>query len=158
MLAACASACASPTPELQIASPDRASFELEVYPVLLRDCSFHACHGSSDRFFQVFGPGRERVLPGALALDPVDPQEVELSYQRARSMLDLERPEASLLLRKPLAVGAGGSGHQGTDAFGRDVYESEADSGYVVLRAWASSAVAGAGAPAVPATGATTQP
>ena len=106
-------ACAEDTPELVLATPDAARFQAEVYPVLLRDCGFHACHGSSERFLQVFGPGRGRLDPLTQPLDPILPAEVGYSYERARSMIDAHAPEQSLLLRKPLSVEAGGAGHEG---------------------------------------------
>src|ERR1700755_2646142 len=41
------------------------SFTNDVIPVLLRDCGFQACHGSPERFFRVWGPGRTRYpVPG----------------------------------------------------------------------------------------------
>jgi hypothetical protein len=51
-------------------------------------------------------------------------------------MLDPVHLEASLLLRKPLAISAGGSGHEGSDSLGRNVYSSMSDPNYALLRAW----------------------
>lgn len=132
-------ACGSEQTPLAIAVPDRARFEQEVYPVLLRDCSFEACHGSSERFFQVYGPGRTRLPPIADPLEPVSPAELGFSYDRARSMIDVAKPERSLLLRKPLAASAGGSGHEGADSLGRNVYQTKLDPGYVAIAAWVLS-------------------
>lgn len=145
--------CADATAELALANPDRAAFDMNVYPILVRDCGFHECHGSSERFFQVFGPGHGRITPELVQpLDPTTAQEMEISYQRALSMIDTAAPESSPLLRKPLAVDAGGAGHQGVDRLARDVYQSTADSGYVVLLNWVLSQAA-VGAPAAPAPG-----
>lgn len=130
------SACGSATSKLSVSDPDRAVFEMQVYPVLLRDCSFHICHGSSKRFYQVFGPGRDRLLATTQALDPATPEEVELAYQRSRSMIDVAAPAQSLLLRKPLAVRVGGTGHEGSDRLGRNVYESKQETGYITLEQW----------------------
>src|SRR5262245_16519045 len=43
--------------------PDRDDLEFTgtVLPILLRDCGFQACHGSQERFFRVYGPGRTRL-------------------------------------------------------------------------------------------------
>jgi hypothetical protein len=128
--------------ELQVSTPDRAAFEAMAYPVLLRDCAFHACHGSSERFLQVFGPGRGRMRPNTPPLDPATPEEIMHSYDRARSMLDAATPERSLLLRKPLASEAGGTGHEGVDALGRNVYQSAADGGYRALVQWVRAPLA----------------
>lgn len=146
VVGALASACAGgdegsgALPEL-----DRAQFQSSVYPVLLRDCAFSECHGAEHRFFQVYGPGRVRLDPALSANDPATAPEIELSYERARSMLATDaRIEDSLLLRKPLEIAAGGQGHEGTDALGRNVYATRADPGYAALVGWAT---APAGAP-----------
>jgi hypothetical protein len=128
--------CADETTELAVSTPDRMAFETEVYPVLLRDCAFHACHGSTERFLQVFGPGRGRITPDLKPLDPVAPAEIQHSYDRARSMIDAHRPEHSLLLKKPLATAAGGSGHEGADELGRNVYQAKLDPGYAAIQRW----------------------
>lgn len=131
--------------ELQVSTPDAARFQTEVYPVLLRDCAFPTCHGSTERFLQVFGPGRGRMLATTPPLDPTTPAELIHSYDRARSMLDAAHPERSLLLRKPLATAAGGTGHEGVDALGRNIYQSTDEVGYRALAAWVQ------GIPAAPA-------
>ena len=138
--ASIAAGCASPTPELALTAPDRVAFETQAYPILLRDCGFHACHGSSARFFQVFGPGHGRLLSTTQPLDEAQAVEVEHSYQRARSMIDPEQPERSPLLMKPGSVAAGGVGHQGVDSLGRNVYVSKLDPGYAALVAWVMTA------------------
>jgi hypothetical protein len=118
------------------AEPDRATFDADVWPVLVRDCGFSACHGSDERFFRVLGPGHERLDPEMRLGDPVTDAELQLSYDRARSMIDADHPARSLLLKKPLEVSAGGSGHEGTDSFGIDVYGSADDPSYRILTDW----------------------
>lgn len=135
--------CADETTELTIGMPDRAQFDAEVYPVLLRDCAFHACHGSTERFLQVFGPGRGRIAPDLKAVDPAAPIELMHSYDRARSMIDTRHPEQSLILRKPLAVNAGGSGHEGADELGRNVYQTKLEPGYAAIERWVLGAPTG---------------
>jgi hypothetical protein len=142
--------CADETTELVVSTPDRATFEMEVYPVLLRDCAFHACHGSTERFLQVFGPGRGRIALDLKPLDPAAPIEIQHSYDRARSMIDANRPEQSLLLKKPLATEAGGSGHEGTDELGRNVYRAKIDPGYAALQRWVLGTPAGAATGGMP--------
>lgn len=131
-------------------------FEGEVWPVLLRDCGFPTCHGDPDRFFQVWGPGRLRVqakdIQGNLLVDaegkpvlwgPFDTPDIEektRTMNSALAMIDDRDPKSSLLLRKPLAVEAGGAGHRGVDPYGRDVYRTTQDSGYVSLARWVLSA------------------
>ena len=132
--------CGESTPEFALQTPDRMEFENEVYPVLLRDCAFSACHASSDRFFQVYGPGRTRLDPMTQPLDPATPSEIERTYERTRSMIDVAQPEQSLLLRKPLETSAGGTGHEGADDLGRNVYQSKTDPNYLILQAWVLAA------------------
>jgi hypothetical protein len=121
--------------------PDAAMFQAEVYPVLMRDCSFNACHGAAARFFQVFGPGRTRLDPRLDQGAPLEPLELQVSYERARSMLVSNGAvTTSLLLVKPLAEHAGGVGHGGVDDLRRNVYESALDPGYVTLLKWAQTA------------------
>ena len=104
-----------------------------VYPVLLRDCGFPDCHGAKDRFYRVWGPGRVRLDPDTHAFDGVTGGEASASFTLALSMIDARHPEQSLLLRKPLAVAAGGAGHGGVDRYGRDVYRTVDDAGYAAL-------------------------
>jgi hypothetical protein len=115
-------------------------FELQAYPVLLRDCGFPECHGSKDRFFRVFGPGRTRLDGDAGTFVEATPEELAQSYDRARSMLAHESSVLdSWLLRKPLGIAAGGAHHGGEDKWGRNVYESAEAPGYAAIRSWAIS-------------------
>lgn len=128
--------CEEPDRGLALAELDRATFDAVVWPILVRDCGFTECHGSSQRFFQVLGPGHARLDPAMRMTEPVTAAELQLSYDRARSMVDAREPERSLLLTKPLDVSAGGAGHEGVDRFGLDVYRSAADPSYQALRSW----------------------
>jgi hypothetical protein len=121
-------------------SPDGARFVTDVYPLLLRDCGFSGCHGMPERFFRIVGPGRARLDPKTKPDDPATFAEVLQTYQRALSMLaSSKNVEDSLLLRKPLELGAGGQGHKGVDDLGRNVFPSVTDPGFVLLRSWAST-------------------
>jgi hypothetical protein len=122
-------------------SPDGEQFVKEVYPLLLRDCAHTTCHGVTERFFQLYGPGRIRMPAAAIDYtDPMNLEEVLWSYERARSMLATsEHIEDSLLLNKPLEAQAGGQGHKGIDELGRNVYASKRDPGWRLLSAWAHS-------------------
>jgi hypothetical protein len=118
--------------------PDGDQFVNAVYPMLLRDCAFSTCHGAPERFFHVLGPGRTRLSAATMPDDPMTVEEVLYSYERSRSMLATSATiETSLLLRKPLEPAAGGQGHKGVDDFGRNVFESTRDPGYVTLSTWA---------------------
>jgi hypothetical protein len=119
-------------------------FSEEVMPVLLRDCGFHTCHGSAERFYRVWGPGRLRLNPMTRAFDPLTGPELEASYNMAVSMINPGDPKLSLLLRKPLAREAGGSTHGGADPLGRNVYRVPTDPGYAALQRWVDSIVGAA--------------
>lgn len=135
-------ACSDPERLAQPPDVDRARFESDVYPILLRDCGFPACHGDSDRFFRVHGPGRTRLDPTSLPYDPPSTEEIDATFDRARSMLAaVPDPMQSLLLRKPLEAAAGGGAHAGLDALGRNVYASTDDPSWQTLAAWAGAAV-----------------
>jgi hypothetical protein len=118
-------------------------FQSDVVPVLLRDCAFPTCHGSSQRFFRVWGPGRTRLDPTTREFDPLTPNEAIQSYQLAVSMVDANAPSRSLLLRKPLAVAAGGARHLGEDKFGRNLYRTVNASGYLTIARWVLAVKAG---------------
>lgn len=142
--------CAQDTTETAALSADYVTFQRDVYPILLRDCGFPQCHGSEQRFYQVFGPGRVRIAPpppdqGYEPSDvrfPVDELEMRVTYERTRSMLTrTSEQEDFLLLRKALEVGAGGSGHKGTDRLGRNVYKSRTDPSWLTLKAWADASM-----------------
>ncbi len=132
-------------------SPPRAEFDAVVYPIVLRDCGFPACHGSPERFFQIHGPGRTRLDPTTAITAPPTTAERDAAYERARSMLaSAESVERSLLLRKPLEVDRGGAPHAGVDGHGRDVFASTDDPRYAALYAWANGTDAAPAPEALP--------
>jgi len=119
---------------------DQATFEALVYPILVRDCAFPACHGQAGRFLRVHGPGRSRLSEETALSAPATDEEMTLAFERTRSMLaSAESPEASLLLRKPLELDQGGAPHMGVDRFGRDVFADTLDPAYLALLQWAGS-------------------
>lgn len=121
--------------------PDRAAFETDVYPVLLRDCGFVACHGADGRALRIYGPGRTRLDVLDAPTAPPTALELDATYERVVSMLaTAETPDEAQLLRKPLEAAAGGGAHRGVDRFGRNVYGSREDPSWRVLEAWARSA------------------
>jgi hypothetical protein len=138
--AACGVGCGDSSGEFAISNPDYSTFETQVMPILARDCSFHTCHGARQRFFQVLGPGRPRLSALTPDTDPLTPDELRFNYERARSMIDREHPARSPLFLKPLEPVAGGAGHEGTDLFGRNVYQDKLDPAFLVLQSWVMTA------------------
>ncbi|MEY4581043.1 MAG: hypothetical protein RL701_5746 [Pseudomonadota bacterium] len=136
--------CAETDETWQVPMVEYALFKDDVYPVLLRDCGFHGCHGSGDRYFRVWGPGRVRLAvkgqrDESSAFDPVTDLEINSSYQSAIGFVDARDARRSLLLRKPLATEAGGAGHLGVDKYGRNVYRTPDSPGYLELSKWVFS-------------------
>jgi hypothetical protein len=137
-------ACSKAATGYQLPQRSFSQFQSEVYPVLLRDCAFSTCHGSPQRFFRIWGPGRARIDPTSLEFDRLTADEAATNLQLALSMIDAANPSQSLLLRKPLAVEAGGSAHRGADKFGRNVYRTVNDAGYLAISRWVFAATASA--------------
>lgn len=133
-------ACSADATNVDLPEPSGDEFAEMVYPVLLRDCGTTTCHGSSSRFFRVVGPGRTRLSRATKPLDSATAQEVLESYKSARAMLEPDADGRPLLLRKPLALDAGGATHGGRDAYGRNLYRSPSDANYRVLERWAEGA------------------
>ncbi len=123
-------------------APDPERFLADVYPILLDDCAFPACHGDPDRFLLIHGPGRSRLDPATLPYDPPTVEEVAFAYARASSMLETPEgdPRTSPLLRKPLAVEAGGARHGGDDRWGAPVFARKSDPRYETMFFWALTA------------------
>ena len=132
LVTAAAPSCDAPQ-DVEVPAPDYDAWERDVYPIMLRDCGFTACHGDAGRPFVVYGPGRLRFDPQTEWEEPATTAEVFQSYERARSMLVAPDIDASPLLRKTLP----GGGHRGVDRLGRSVYADEDDPSYQVIRAWA---------------------
>lgn len=132
--------CTSGLPLAEPPPVDRTSFETDVYPILLRDCAFPACHGNRSRFFRVFGPGRTRLDPTMGPYEPASTAEIDASFDRARSMLaGVPELSSALLVRKPLEPAAGGSAHMGLDALGRNVYVDRDDPSWQAIARWAGA-------------------
>lgn len=127
--------CTQPVGDVALVEPDQGVFRDKVYPILLRDCAFAGCHGTHDRFFAVFGPGRARLDPTTPIYSPVTELELALTYTRTVSMIDPDR-EKSLLLRKPIPVGQGGAGHRGDDPWGLAVFHARDDARFVTISNW----------------------
>lgn len=121
----------------EIPAPDPELFVQTVYPVLLRDCSFPACHGHPNRPLFLPGPGRTRLDVDTELFDPPTVEEVNLAYARTRGLLgvtvEADGQQLPLLLEKTL----GHAGHAGRDRHGKNVYEHRRSLGWKVLQDWA---------------------
>jgi hypothetical protein len=138
--------CAADEPwELPDATTSAPLYAEDAYPVMLRDCGFFACHGSTDRLFQVWGPRRKRIDGPQEPYGDASEESLRIGREKTATLelaigfIDLDDPKNSLLLRKGLDPQAGGTGHLGVDNFGRNVYRSAASPGYVDLAKWVYS-------------------
>ncbi len=94
---------------------DAERFAAEVQPILAQRCANPSCHGSADRPLELFAVHQHRLDPTDVYRDdPLTEQELSANFTRSCGfMIDLDRAMDCLLVRKPLARGAGGMGHAG---------------------------------------------
>jgi hypothetical protein len=136
-LAALASACVVdlPPPE-PLPEGDVTEFARTVQPVLDLRCADPSCHARADRPLALYSKGRHRRDPARTFLDePLDAEELAANA-RAVAAFALEiapedGPDGCLVLRKPLALAAGGCGHAGGE-----IFSSRDDREYRAVRAW----------------------
>ncbi|MGB1015013.1 MAG: hypothetical protein ACPG4T_12830 [Nannocystaceae bacterium] len=121
-----------------IPAPDPDLFVQTVYPVLLRDCSFPACHGNPSRPLFIPGPGRTRLSEESELFDAPTADEINVAYARTRGLLgssiEVDGEPLPILLEKTLSH----AGHAGRDRHGNNVYEHRDTPGWSVLRDWAA--------------------
>lgn len=119
-----------------IPAPDPELFVQTVYPVLLRDCSFPACHGNPSRPLFVPGPGRTRLSEESELFDAPTAEEIHVAYARTRGLLgssiEVDGEPLPIFLEKTLSHAA----HAGRDRHGNNVYEHRDTPGWTVLREW----------------------
>jgi hypothetical protein len=115
---------------------DRQAFEQYVEPELMGSCGFSRCHGAEGRPLRIFALAGTRVSPSLSSNNPLTPEEHLANYQRAVSLAAATAAELPDLLRKPLQLEAGGSGHGGVDRFGQNVFASREDPRWTLLDDW----------------------
>ena len=131
---------------------DYNQFVCSVEPVLIRRCSYLACHGSVDHALRLYSPGKLRQDdPGTRnGRDGVlTDSEVELNFQSVSGLLfdatATQRAQADLrhlpLLVKPLKAGFGGAAHAGVGIFPAYPAQTLADDAeWQALVAWIGGA------------------
>lgn len=122
-------ACAPADLEQQLAlDADYATFVRDVQPLLQGRCSGGSCHGSASRPLEVYGPGHR--MDGATG--DLTEDELWANYVRASLFLEeIDAPQKSWLLRKPLAPESGGMPHVGGVFF-----EDTDAAGYAAILGW----------------------
>jgi hypothetical protein len=104
---------------------DPGSFAANVEPVFTaRGCDSIECHGGGIR--------------GTFALSPAGDKNLAFDFEQAVWQSDGSDPAASPLLRKPLAVSAGGAPHGGDPAGG--IFDTTGDPDYQAILAWITAA------------------
>ena len=158
VLAAGLAGCPSTNPSEGLATtapPDQVldynQFVCTVEPVLIRHCSYLACHGNADHALRIYSPGKLR-LGNPTTRDARDAmltaQEVERNFESAsgivytNSVAERQAPsDRVLLLEKPLSARAGGAEHHGVGIF--PVYPApdvDHDPEWKALVAWVGGA------------------
>lgn len=116
----------NPTPPDQFL--DYNAYVCTVMPVLIKRCSYIACHGNADHALRIYSPGKLRLtMPTTrLARDAaLSSDEVERNFESASGIVlaasaaERNPPDVQkvLLLGKPLKASAGGAEHHGVGIF-----------------------------------------
>src|SRR3954469_21608536 len=122
----------APSPEKSL---DENVFKCSVEPVLIRQCSYTACHGIAGSPFRLYSPGKLRIAKPAdldAANAPLTAAERHANFLSASGfkfatadVLD------NLLLRKPLPPSEGGYAHEGGA-----IFATAADPEWTKIHAW----------------------
>jgi hypothetical protein len=138
-------ACVEEPAPLPLPEGDPALFAARAEPVLEARCADPGCHARRERPFALYAPGRHRADPARLYLDePLTAEELAANRRAvdAFALAPLAAGEplaACLVVRKPLAVAAGGAGHEGGE-----IFMSTDDPGYLALAAYLATVRMGA--------------
>jgi hypothetical protein len=116
-------------------------FRCNVEPILVRQCSYTACHGIDGAALRVYSPGKLRAMTAPnidTAIAVLTDAEQHANFQSASGFnFGITNVDDNWLLRKPLPAALGGYEHKG-GAIWRDTNDGQ----YLAIRAW----VAGTGA------------
>jgi hypothetical protein len=126
---------------------DYNEFVCEVQPVLVRRCSFLACHGNADHALRIYSPGKLRLVDTtdrATRDQKLSPDEITRNFESATGTVYTASPDERQtpddhvpLLLKPTRASFGGSEHHGVGVF--PVYPAADlthDAEYSALAAW----------------------
>ncbi len=110
-------------------------FRCNVEPVLIRQCSYNACHGIANAALRVYSPGKLRAttatdIDGAIA--PLTDAEHHANFESAAGFaFGVDAVDDNFLLRKPLPSADGGYEHAGGA-----IWSGVNDVQYVAIRTW----------------------
>lgn len=109
-------------------------FRCNVEPILVRQCSYNACHGIAGAAFRVYSPGKLRATAAAdidAAIAPLTDAEHHANFASAAGFnFGIKDVDTNFLLRKPLAPAQGGYEHAGGAIWDAN------DPQYAQIRAW----------------------
>lgn len=91
-------------------------FACKVEPILIKQCSYSACHGIANTALRVYSPGKLRAKKPANideAIAPLTAAEHHANFESAAGFSFGTKPDDNLLLRKPLSPSKGGFAHAG---------------------------------------------
>jgi hypothetical protein len=117
-------------------SLDEGVFVCKVQPVLVRQCSYLACHGNPGTALRVYSPGKLRAIPPANADDAnakITAAEQHANYLSAAGFSFDTPPDSNWLLLKPLPPSWGGYEH-----LGGAIYTSPTDPQFTAIHDWVS--------------------
>lgn len=117
------------------ASLDENVFRCNVEPILVKQCSYLACHGLAHTALRVYSPSKLRAMPPR-SLDeselPLTDAEHHANFESAAGFaFMIGNPDDNFLLRKPLPARDGGYEHEG-GAIWTDAHDVQ----YVAIRDW----------------------
>lgn len=110
---------------------DYNAFVCDVMPILVRRCSYLACHGDAAHALRVYSPGKLRA-GDPTTRDARDAKltqaEIDANFESAAAFARAAaNPDESLLLRKPLSARFGGAEHHGIGVFPTHPHAEPAD-------------------------------
>jgi hypothetical protein len=110
----------SPDPQAIVAL-DEPTFRCTVEPILIRDCSYTACHGNAGFALRVYSIGKLRATTPATLDDLVAPLTTDERHANFQSAVAFTYGHVATsdnwLIRKPLPSSAGGFEHIGGAIF-----------------------------------------
>jgi hypothetical protein len=135
--AGCADVTNGPAPDPS-KTLDETVFDCNVQPILIRQCSYLACHGQAGTALRVYSVGKLRSTMPQNIDDleaPLGSDEIHANFLSATGFAaTASDPSQNYLLLKPLPSSAGGYEHAG----GAIYAGGTSDAQYVAIRAWLS--------------------
>jgi hypothetical protein len=123
----------APLPEL-----DEAYFRCHVQPILTKNCSMFACHGTPERYYRIYARNRLRygIADESKRNSQLNEGERKHNFDATRAFVDIDKADESLILKKPLEADAGGFYHGATKLGTANVFPSIEAGEYTTILKW----------------------